>query len=224
MFKNKKLIIFDMDGTLIDSVPSLAYAINYMLRELGKSTFSADTIRNWVGNGAQVLVKRALVGSRDYEKFEIDKKLETKALDIFLKFYGKNLNEKTTLYPNVLETLAELKNRGYILTIATNKPHEFVEDMLKHFKLDRYLDSYLGAGVIENKKPHPDMLLKICEDFKLSPKDAVMVGDSSNDIIAANRANMDSIALTYGYNNNSNLKEFNPTIVFDSFADILKVF
>jgi len=224
MFKDKRLIIFDMDGTLIDSVPSLANAINYMLRQLGKEETSLAEVRSWIGNGAQILVKRALVGSRDYEKFDIDSNLEQKALNILLDYYGKNLTKDIALYPGVKDTLRELKNRGYYLSVATNKPHEFVREILEYFNIDKFLDSFLGAGVVEHKKPHPAMLLKIIEDFKVDKKDSVMVGDSSSDIIAAKNANIDSIGLTYGYNYEKNIKELNPTVTFDNFSDILKVF
>jgi len=224
MFKNKKLIIFDMDGTLIDSVPSLANAINYMLKKLGKNEFSEDIIRGWVGNGAQILVKRALVGSRDYKNFTISSELEKEALDIFLNYYGQNLNAKTTLYPGVLKTLKELKARGYLLSVATNKPHQFVGEMLEHFKINTFLDAFIGAGITKHKKPHPQMLLKLCEQFNCPPSLAVMVGDSQNDIISAKNANICSIGLTYGYNYDKSIKEYNPTVVFDNFEDILGVF
>jgi len=224
MFKNKKLIIFDMDGTLIDSVPSLTFAINHMLSELNLPTYSDKRVREWVGNGAEVLVKRALVGSKEWKKFDIEEGLTQKALKILLDFYANNLNEKTTLYPNVLETLEELKNRDYKLVLATNKPHQFLKEILEHFKIDTFFTLYMGAGIVENKKPHPQMLLTICKKLDCDTKDTVMVGDSKSDILSAKNAGIDSIALTYGYNQGEDLSTLEPSAIFDNFNDLLKVF
>ncbi len=224
MFKDKELIIFDMDGTLIDSVPSLSYAINYMLKELGRKTFDENIIRDWVGNGADILVKRALVGKKEYEDENIDEEYFKKAKEIFLEFYGKNLNAKTTLYPDVIDTLEYLKSKGYKLALATNKPIEFVGSMLEHFGLLDYFETYLGGGSLKYKKPHPQILLKICNDLNIPPLKSVMVGDSKSDILAAKSANMDVIALTYGYNQGLNLEELEPTILLDNFRDLKEYF
>jgi len=220
MFKNKELIIFDMDGTLIDSVPSLAYAINYMLQKLGKATLEEEIIREYVGNGADILVKRALVEDKNYEDKEIEDSYFKEAKEIFLSFYGKNLNAKTILYPDVIQTLEFLKTEGYTLALATNKPIEFVGNMLKHFNIDSYFNIYLGGGSTEFKKPHPQILQKICQELGIKPSKSVMVGDSSSDILAAKRANIDSIALTYGYNQGIDLATLEPKLICNSFKEI----
>lgn len=224
MFSNKKLIIFDMDGTLIDSAPSLAFALNFTLQQLGKRPFSEETIREWIGNGADILIKRALVGSKDYEQFRIDKELFGKAKTLFLKFYGNNLNAKTTLYPDVPQTLSRLKESGFTLALATNKPVKFVADMLEHFNIMQYFTLAYGAGSVEHKKPHPQILLTLCKELHIPPAQSVMVGDSSNDLLAANAAGIDTIALTYGYNQGVDLKELAPTLLCDNFKDIVQHF
>ena len=224
MFRDKELIIFDMDGTLIDSVPSLSFAINYMLKELNKKCYDESIIRDWVGNGADTLVKRALVGKREFESESIDKEYFKKAKEIFLNFYGKNLNAKTTLYPNVIEVLEYLKKSGYRLALATNKPIEFVGEMLRHFGLIDFFEIYLGGGSVEYKKPHPQILLKICNDLNISTSKSVMVGDSKSDILAAKSVNMEVVALTYGYNQGINLKDLKPTIICNRFKDLKEIF
>ena len=221
MLKNKKLIIFDMDGTLIDSVPSLAFAINYMLKELNLKEYPENIIRTWVGNGADILVKRALAGDINYENSQIESSYFKKAKKIFLEFYGNNLNAKTTLYPNVLDTLKVLRSRGFTLALATNKPIEFVGDMLKHFHLDNFFEIYLGGGSVEHKKPHPQILLTILDKLNFEARDSIMVGDSKSDILAAKAANMNSIALTYGYNQGIDLSTLEPTYICENFKDIL---
>jgi len=224
MFKSKELIIFDMDGTLIDSAPSLANSINFMLKELGLRELEFKVIRDFIGNGADNLIRRALVGKKEFESSNIDENYYKKAREIFFRHYGSNLNHNTLLYPNVLDTLEYLKSKDYKLALATNKPIEFVGEMLEHFKIDKFFDITLGGGLVEFKKPHPQMLNKICQDLSCNAKDAVMVGDSSNDILAAKRANMDSIALTYGYNQGINLKELEPTVICNDFGKLKEFF
>jgi phosphoglycolate phosphatase len=203
MFKSKELIIFDMDGTLIDSAPSLIYAINYTLQKLGLEQIDYEVGKSYIGKGSEILIKRALVKDINYQNHHIDSKLFKEAHRVFLEFYGANLNAKTTLYEGVLETLDALKKHKLKLALATNKPHQFVKDMLKYFQIDGYFDIFLGAGVVANKKPHPDILLECIKRVASTKDRAVMVGDSSNDIQAANRANIDSIFVTYGYCTNS---------------------
>jgi phosphoglycolate phosphatase len=219
-FSNKKLIIFDLDGTLIDSSPDLALAVNHMLTTLKRNTFSTDTIHYWVGNGAETLVKRALSGSATIDE-KLDPLLCKEALKIFLDFYAKNLAVATVTYPNVERTLKSLKERGYRLAIVTNKPFAFVEPILKELKLMEFFELILGGDSLEKKKPDPLPLLHLCSKLNVSVEESVMVGDSKNDIQAANACNMQSIGLTYGYNYGENISVHNPSTVFDDFADIL---
>ncbi|HHD81463.1 MAG TPA: phosphoglycolate phosphatase, partial [Campylobacterales bacterium] len=117
MFQYKEMIIFDMDGTLIDSAPSLAHALNTMLQELKAPPFKIETIREWIGNGADVLIKRALVGELHYENHAIDNGLFQKAKKLFFAIYGANLNAQTSLYSGVQEGLETL-SKNYTLALA----------------------------------------------------------------------------------------------------------
>ena len=219
-FTNKKLIIFDLDGTLIDSSPDLALAINHMLKSIDRKTFSTDTIHYWVGNGAEVLVKRALSGSATIDE-TLDPELIKKALKIFLDFYAQNLAVETVTYPHVPQTLKALKEHGYRLAIVTNKPFPFVEPILKTLGLMENFELILGGDSLDKKKPDPLPLLHVCKELNISVEESIMVGDSKNDIQAANACNMQSIGLTYGYNYGENISVHNPSVVFDNFADIL---
>jgi len=218
----KKLIIFDFDGTLIDSGPDLALAVNYMLKSLGFKTFSQDIIHGWIGNGAQTLVKRALVGKYDISE-DIETKLFDKALKIFLDFYEKNVCVKTIVYPNVEKTLKSLKKFGFVLAIVTNKPFAFIEPILTNLNLDSYFEYYLGGDSLSLKKPNPEPLLHICKKLSLHVEQSVMVGDSKNDIIAAQRANMQSIAVSYGYNYGEDIAIYKPDIVVDDIYEIVEI-
>ncbi|WP_022941841.1 phosphoglycolate phosphatase [Psychromonas hadalis] len=222
-FNNKKVIIFDLDGTLIDSAPDLALAINHMLTRLGRETFSDSLIRSWVGNGAQVIVKRGLSGKVDVDD-NIDPVLFEQALAIFLDFYAKNLCIDTVTYPHVRSTLKILKAQGYRLVIVTNKPFDFIEPILIGLQLEGLFELCLGGDSLPVRKPDPLPLLHVCEKLGVTVEQCVMVGDSKNDILAANAAKMQSIGLTYGYNYGEDIGEHQPDTVFSDFADILATF
>jgi phosphoglycolate phosphatase len=218
-FDHKKAILFDLDGTLIDSVPDLASAVNLMLQKLDRDTFSEDTIRYWVGNGAQVLVKRALSGQTEIDE-SLDSVLFEKALDIFLTLYADKLCEDTMPYPNVSNTLHTLKGSGYRLVIVTNKPYDFVAPILKGLKLDMLFEFWLGGDSLEKKKPDPLPLLHACEKLNLTVEQCVMVGDSRNDLLASKAAGMQSIGVSYGYNYGEDIHIYEPDLVVDDFAEI----
>ena len=139
-FENKKLLIFDLDGTLINSALDLALAVNYMLETLEREIFSEDVIHGWVGNGALTLVKRALSGSRTVDE-NLDEVYVQKALKIFLDYYEKNLCNATVPYPHVISTLKILKEK-YTLAIVTNKPFAFVSPILKGLEMDGLVCTY----------------------------------------------------------------------------------
>lgn len=221
-FNNKKAIIFDLDGTLINSTPDLALAINHMLESLNHKPFDESIIDRWVGNGALVLVQRALSGDVDIDDGLDDDYIQN-ALDIFLKFYGDNLSVKTTLYPNVFNTLKLLKSKGYHLAIITNKPYLFIEPILKSLNILKFFDYYIGGDSLVEKKPNPLPLLHVCERLNLSTKESIMVGDSKNDILAGNSCSMDTIGVTYGYNYGEDIESYNPSVVIDNFGEILEL-
>jgi len=219
-FENKKLLIFDLDGTLINSALDLALAVNYMLETLEQDTFSEEIIHGWVGNGALTLVKRALSGSRTVDE-RLDEVYVQKALKIFLDYYEKNLCNATVPYPHVISTLKTLKEK-YTLAIVTNKPFAFVSPILKGLDMDGLFELILGGDSLSQKKPHPMPLLHVCEKLNIAVEASVMVGDSKNDILAANACNMHSVGVTYGYNYGEDIGVHKPTIIIDDFGDLLK--
>lgn len=221
-FNNKKVIILDLDGTLINSVPDLALAINHMLEHLERKVFSEEIIHGWVGNGALTLVKRALSGGSTIDK-NLDKQVVENALDIFLTFYAKNLCHATGTYPNVSTTLHAIKEKGYRLAIVTNKPFLFVAPLLEHLELDHLFDFILGGDSLAEKKPSPLPLLHVCEKLNVTVDECIMVGDSKNDILAANACSMQSVGVSYGYNYGEDIGIYKPDIVLDDFKMLLHV-
>ena len=219
-FSDKKVILFDLDGTLVDSAPDLALAVNHMLERLERETFSHDTIRSWVGNGAQTLVKRGLSGNSVVNE-EIDPELFEQALDIFLDFYSQNLCVDTVTYPNVVPTLKSLKEKGYRLVLVTNKPYGFIEPLLQGLGMNGLFELCLGGDSLARKKPDPMPLLHACEHLNISAAECVMIGDSRNDILAANAADMQSIGVSYGYNYGEHIAVYEPDSVVADFEQIM---
>jgi phosphoglycolate phosphatase len=219
--ENKKLLIFDLDGTLINSALDLALAVNFMLEQLMRDTFEEEVIHGWVGNGALTLVKRALSGAREIDK-HLDEAYVEKALKIFLAYYEKNLCNATLPYPNVPQTLTSLKEKGYTLAIVTNKPYPFVFPILQGLGMESLFSLILGGDSLPEKKPHPLPLLHVCETLGYEVASSVMIGDSKNDILSANACGMDSVGVTYGYNYGEDIGVHKPNLVIDNFEDLIK--
>jgi len=220
--KEKKLIIFDLDGTLIDSGDDLAFALNAMLHDLGCEPFCDSTIHHWVGNGAAMLVRRALSGGVSINA-ELDEALFEKALGIFLKHYETNVCVKTQCYEGVNATIDRLYKRHHTLAIVTNKPFAFVTPILKKLGLEDYFALILGGDSLSEKKPSPAPLLHVCEKLGFTRAETLMVGDSKNDILAANAADIESVAVSYGYNYGEDIASYKPTATVHNFGELLKL-
>lgn len=219
--QDKKLLIFDFDGTLIDSVPDLADATNTMLTTLGKPTYSLDTIKEWVGNGSRLLVERALVGQTQVPDGALTPSEADHAEQIFLEAYNNIETSKTVAYPDVDKGLHQLKQAGYTLALVTNKPIRFVPKILESFDWTPLFSSVLGGDSLPVKKPDPTPLLHTCQTLGFTPMQAVMIGDSVNDMLAGKSAGMDTLALSYGYNYGQDIRDSRPSAAFDNFADLL---
>ncbi|WP_456480395.1 phosphoglycolate phosphatase [Nautilia sp.] len=208
-----KLLIFDLDGTLIDSVPDLTVAINKTFNELGIDTVSEEEVRNYLGNGAKTLIERALKNKNDTDLLQ-------KALKTFKNHYKNNVCVKTSLYPGVKETLGKLPHKK---AIVTNKPYEFVGEILKTLGIEEHFEMYIGGESLPEKKPSPLPLLYVCKKMGFDPKNSVMIGDSKNDIISAKKAQIKSVAVNYGYNYGEDVAAFEPDIIIDDFTKLSEV-
>ena len=218
---NKQLLIFDFDGTLIDSVPDLADATNTMLTQLGKTAFPLATIKEWVGNGSRLLIERALVGKTEVGEGEVSKEEADHAEQVFFDAYKNISDSKTVAYPNVDEGLHQLKEAGFTLALVTNKPIRFVPKILEGLGWTPLFSEVLGGDSLPVKKPDPAPLLHVCETLKFAPAQAFMIGDSINDISAGKNASIDTIGLSYGYNYGKDIRDSHPDQAFDTFADLL---
>lgn len=218
---NKQLLIFDFDGTLIDSVPDLADATNAMLTTLGKDTYPIETIRNWIGNGSRLLVERALVGDVTVPEGALTQAEADHAEQIFFEAYKNLSGSKTVAYPDVDDGLKQLHAAGYTLALVTNKPIRFVPKILESFGWQDLFSEVMGGDSLPVKKPDPAPLLHVCDALNVSVAQSVMIGDSRNDMLAGQNANMDTLGLSYGYNYGQDIRELNPTEAFDNFSDLV---
>jgi phosphoglycolate phosphatase len=210
-------LLFDLDGTLIDSVPDLTLALHEICRRYDLPAYDEATVRNWVGNGSAMLVKRALSGTRDVDETALEETRFEEAHALFLEAYQRHLCSATRPYPGVHETLEHLQADGYAMAVVTNKPARFLPELLERLELASFFDYVSGGDTHPVKKPDPLPLLAAARALKSTPKRCVMIGDSRNDLLAAQRCDMARIGVTYGYHCGVDLNAFAPMALVDRF-------
>lgn len=212
-----EMILIDVDGTLVDSVPDLAYCVDEMMKQMDRPPYGEDMVRNWVGNGVERLVRRALIGQLDGEPDEVDFE---KAYPIFLELYTENTSKRSVLYPGISEGLDFLQAAGYRLGCVTNKAAQFTIPLLKDLGIYAYFEIVISGDTLAKKKPDPLPLLHAAEYFAAEPANALMIGDSQSDVKAARAAGFRIICMSYGYNHGEDIREYKPDAVIDSMAEI----
>lgn len=216
-----ELVLFDLDGTLVDSVPDLAYSINQAMQMLGLPMHGEDQIRSWVGRGADKLVKAALTGEMDGEP---DEALFNKAFDLFSDIYIQNTSQRSKLYPGVREAIDHMRSIGCKLGCVTNKRARFTESVLKSLQLLDDFAIVVSGDTLPKKKPDPEPLIYAAETVGVAPHQSLMVGDSVNDLRAARAANMPVMCVTYGYNHGEKIADSHPDLLVDSLAELVELF
>ncbi|MFU8838207.1 MAG: phosphoglycolate phosphatase, partial [Thiohalomonadaceae bacterium] len=212
-----EMVLIDVDGTLVDSVPDLHYCVDAMMKALAMPLRGEARVRTWVGNGVERLVRRALTDSLDGEP---DDQLFARAYPIFMDLYAENTSKRSTLYPGVLEGLDYLQQQGYKLGCVTNKAAQFTIPLLKDLGVHDRFGIIVSGDSLPEKKPHPLPLLHAAEFFGVAPEKALMLGDSVSDVKAARAAGFQIICMSYGYNHGNDIRDAKPDAVIDSMAEL----
>jgi phosphoglycolate phosphatase len=215
-----KAVMIDLDGTLLDTAGDLAAAANMMLRELGRTELTLETIQSYIGKGIQKLVKRSLTGSLDDEP---DAELFDRAMPIYERDYAKTLCINTRPYPGVIEGLNALREAGFRLACITNKAEAFTLPLLRATGLLDYFDIVLSGDSLPKKKPDPMPLLHACKHFGILPHEMLLIGDSLNDAEAARAAGCHVFCVPYGYNEGRDVRELDCDAIVASVYDATKL-
>ena len=216
-----ELALIDLDGTLVDSVPDLAWCTDQTMRALNLPERGETKVRNWVGNGVERLIKRALINQLDGEPAEA---LYAQAAPIFMALYAENTSKRSLLYPGVKQGLQWLKDQGIHLGCVTNKDEQFTLPILNNLGIRDYFELIVSGDTLPQKKPDHAPLLYAANYFKIEPQQALMIGDSVSDVKASRAAGFQIVCMSYGYNHGNDIRAAHPDAVIDSFAELNTLF
>lgn len=210
----KKAVIFDLDGTLLNTLDDLADSTNYALSKFGYPTRTIDEVRQFVGNGVAKLIERAIPEGKNNPNFE-------KCLAIFKENYAQNMYNKTAPYNGIIEMLSNLKSKGIKIAVVSNKFDLAVKELCKKY-FEGFIDFAAGENEAQGirKKPAPDTVISVLNEFNFAPEDAVYVGDSDVDIMTAKNSKMSCISVTWGFRDEKFLLENGATILINAPSEI----
>ncbi len=212
-------LAFDLDGTLTDTAPGLSSALDQALQAQGLPMAGQARVSTWIGNGADILVERALIWAGAKPEAALCRKTRL----LFDQYYAKTVEQGSRLFPQVKATLARLADQGFPMAVVTNKPTPFVAPLLASLQIDRYFSLLIGGDDVAAKKPHPAPLYLVLGKLGLYVNELLFVGDSRNDIMAAKAAGCPCVGMTYGYNYGETIADSEPDYLLDHFADLLPV-
>src|ERR1017187_2464191 len=209
-WKQVRLLVFDLDGTLVDSKQDLALSVNAMRKEMGLAPLTLELISSYVGHGVMLLVRRSLGSHATDENVE-------KGLAFFLDYYRQHMLDNTAPYPGVSEALEKLK--GHKMAVLTNKPVNFSREMISRLGFAPYFSYVYGGNSFPQKKPDPVGLHKLMEDLQVSPRETVMEGDSDTDILTGRNAGVLTCGVTYGFGAET-LEKASPDLTIDDMREL----
>lgn len=210
----KKTVIFDLDGTLLNTLDDLADSTNYALSKFGYPTRTIDEVRQFVGNGVAKLIERAIPEGKNNPNFE-------KCLAIFKENYAQNMYNKTAPYNGIIEMLSNLKSKGIKIAVVSNKFDLAVKELCKKY-FEGFIDFAAGENEAQGikKKPAPDTVISVLNEFNFASEDAVYVGDSDVDIMTAKNSKIPCISVTWGFRDEKFLLENGATILINAPSEI----
>ena len=210
MEKAVRLVVFDLDGTLVDSKVDLANSVNYALGAFGFPLLPNETVYSYVGDGARMLIQRSLGND--------GKEILPRVLETFLTHYREHLLDTTIPFPGVSESL-EAHSKSFEMALLTNKPVDMTQSILAGLSLSRYFVDVRGGDSFDSKKPDPEGLLRIMEERGISPEESLMVGDSANDILAGQAAGVATCGVSYGLGVRG-FADHSPDFTIDRFPEL----
>lgn len=215
-----RAVMFDLDGTLVDSAPDLAFAANRMLATLGMPARDPALLSSFIGKGIPRLVERSLAGSLDGRA---DSGLMARALALFESYYEEESGRRTTVYPGVAEGLEMLARAGLPLACVTNKAERFTHTLLAGMGLAYFFALVVGGDTLPRKKPDPLPFRHVCERLGVAPGEALVVGDSRNDVAGARAAGCPVICVPYGYNEGEAVETLDCDAIVASVAEAARI-
>ena len=213
----RKVILFDLDGTLVDSAGDLYRAMNLSLERLGLPVVTEAQVRVWVGKGTAVFCRSVL----SHIKGEVEPQLQQQLLDTFLEIYNADPCVESQPFPGIIEFLQWCQQQQKTMICVTNKPEQTARQILDTLAMSDYFTDVIGGDRFEVRKPDPKPLLHCVEHFAQDIAECLMIGDSINDIDAARRAGMDCIAVSYGYNHGEDIRNCQPQQVVANLKELL---
>ncbi len=219
-----KLLIYDLDGTLIDSRWDIANAVNWTLKEMGFRELSLERISSFVGSGVHHLMRSVLnesLGEREVsEKDARANKFLERSIKLYRSRYAEHLLDETKLYPSVRVVLEHFKDRCQ--AVITNKPETFSHEILRGLGIDSYFFRVIGGDQAFAKKPSPESVLDIVKSAQVSSDETVLIGDSTIDIETGRNAGIKTIAVTYGFSGRRQVESSRPDFILSDLSELVE--
>lgn len=213
----REVLLFDLDGTLVDSATDLHRAMNMSLNALQLPTVTEEQVRVWVGKGTALFCQSTL----QHLTGKVDPAQQQQLLETFLKIYNADPCVETQPFDGILEFLEWGLAQKKTMICVTNKPEAPARAIVDHLGMTHYFADVIGGDRFEERKPHPRQLLHCVEQYAQSKDQVLMIGDSSNDVEAARRAGIDCVVVSYGYNHGENILDCQPQQVVDNLCELI---